>query len=171
MSRKKTDHNLDSLIGQLKDTTLVNNHIQKESVKEELVAPENIEQFVVKNSSELITQSLDVMNNVKDYIMASGDPDSISALSELINASSKAIESLNKIVIQNKRSATSIATKTMDIQSKHVIEDKRNENALIATREEMFNKILNEAKTIEVKEAEVSLDDPDLQTEPQDNQN
>ena len=78
--------------------------------------PSDVEEFVIKNSGHLVQQSLDVMDNVKDYIMASGDPDSISALSELINASSKAIESLNKLVVQNKRSATTIATKTMDIQ-------------------------------------------------------
>ena len=99
------------------------------------------------------------MNNVKDYIMASGDPDSISALSELIRASSGAIESLNKIVIQNKRSATSIATKQMDISSKHAIEDKKNENALIAGREEIFKKILDQAKVIDVDDSANS--DPD----------
>jgi hypothetical protein len=92
------------------------------------------------------------MNNVKDYIMASGDPDSISALSELIKASTGAIESLNKIVIQNKRSATSIATKSMDIHSRHTIEDKKNENAVIGTREEIFKQILADAKVIEATE-------------------
>ena len=82
--------------------------------------------------------------------MASGDPDSISALSELIKASTGAIESLNKIVIQNKRTATSIATKGMDISSKHAIEDKRQEGALIGDREEILKRILDDAKVIEV---------------------
>ena len=163
---------MDSLIGQLKDTTLVNNHIQREGNNQELVDPENIEQFVVKNSSELINQSLDVMNNVKDYIMASGDPDSISALSELINASSKAIESLNKIVIQNKRSATTMAAKSLDVTAKYAIEEKKNENALIATREEVFKKMLAEAKVIDIDEGkdEVSLDEQSCQADLPDSQ-
>lgn len=154
MSKKDSEPDISSLVDQLKDTTLVNKHIQKDIDKNELVNPENIEQFVVKNSSDLINQSLDVMNNVKDYIMASGDPDSISALSELIKASTGAIESLNKIVIQNKRTATSIATKTMDLNSKHAIEDKRREDVLIGNREEIFKKILAEAKVIELGDAE-----------------
>ena len=112
------------------------------------------------------------MNNVKDYIMASGDPDSISALSELINASSKAIESLNKIVIQNKRSATTMAAKNLDVTAKYAIEEKKNENALIATREEVFKKMLAEAKVIEVGEDtdEVSLDEKKCQAELPDSQ-
>ena len=158
MSDKNIDPGLSSLIDQLKDTTLVNKHIHKKANKSDLIEPENIEEFVIKNSSELINQSLDVMNNVKDYIMASGDPDSISALSELINASSKAIESLNKIVIQNKRTATSIATKHMDVTAKYAIEDKKNENALVARRDEIFEKILHEAKVIEVTDTDTTLD-------------
>ena len=158
MSEENSDPSINSLVDQLKDATLVNNHIQKDEAAQEL-QKEDIEDFVIKNSSELINQSLDVMNNVKDYIMASGDPDSISALSELIRASSGAIESLNKIVIQNKRSATSIATKQMDISSKHAIEDRKNENALIAGREEIFKKILDQAKVIDVNDSTNS--DPD----------
>tara|TARA_Y100000310_G_scaffold342958_1_gene448469 strand:+ start:1788 stop:2273 length:486 start_codon:yes stop_codon:yes gene_type:complete len=156
MSEKNSDPGINSLIDQLKDTTLVNNHIHKEENTD--LQKEDIEDFVIKNSSELINQSLDVMNNVKDYIMASGDPDSISALSELIRASSGAIESLNKIVIQNKRSATSMAVKSMDVNAKYAIEEKKNENALIAGREEVFKKILNQAKVIEVED---TSSDPD----------
>ena len=152
MSKKDSEPDISNLVDQLKDATLVNKHIQKETNKSELVNPDNIEEFVVKNSSDLINQSLDVMNNVKDYIMASGDPDSISALSELIKASTGAIESLNKIVIQNKRTATSIATKSMDISSKHAIEDKRQEGALIGDREEILKRLLDEAKVIEVSD-------------------
>ena len=91
--------------------------------------------------------------------MASGDPDSISALADLIKASSGAIESLNKIVVQNKRSATTLTAKKMDTEAKYAIEDKRNENALIASREEVFKKILAEAKVVEVEDTSQHEDD------------
>ena len=142
---------LNSLISQLKDTTLVNKYVQKEENASE-IGPENIEEFVVKNSSELINQSLSVMRDVKDYIAASSDPDSISALADLIRASSSAIESLNKIVIQNKRSATTLVAKKMDTESKQSIEDTRNMNAVIGTRAEIFDKLLADAKVIEAEE-------------------
>ena len=147
------DPELNSLVDQLKDVTSVNNQVNK--TKDELCAelnadPKDIEEFVVSNSGKLVRQSLHAIDEIKDYIMASGDPDSISALSELIRASSGALESLNKIVVQNKRSATSIAVKQMDHASKNAIEEKRNENALIASRDEVFKKILSDAKVVTI---------------------
>ena len=165
MSNNNTDKDISSLVDQLKDNTLINNQVEKNGDQFDL-DKDQLEEFVISNSGKLISQSLEVMDNVKDYIMASGDPDSISSLADLINASSKSIESLNKIVIQNKRSATTIAAKEMDISSKHAIEDKRNENALIGTREEIFKKILDQAKVIDVKDE----DDKDEQEKPSSDQ-
>lgn len=149
------DSNIDSLVNQLKDNNTVNNQLQTNQVDLPTVDKDNIEEFVIENSGKLINQSLEVMTNVKDYIMASGDPDSISSLADLINASSKSLETLNKIVIQNKRSETTLIAKKMDVDSKQVIEEKRNENALIASRDEVFKKILDDAKVIDVKEEDV----------------
>jgi hypothetical protein len=159
MSEDNSEQDIKSLVDQLKESTVVNNTVAIRT--EELsLEPQDVEQFVIRNSGHLVQQSLEVMDNVKDYIMASGDPDSISALSDLINASSKAIESLNKIVVQNKRTATTIATKTMDIEAKYTIEDKKNENALIASREEIFKKILDDAKVIDIENPKI--DEPEL---------
>jgi len=155
MSENNSDEDIKSLVDQLKESTIVNNEVCKKT--EELgLEPEDVEQFVVKNSGHLVQQSLHAIDEVKDYIMASGDPDSISALSELIRASSGALESLNKIVVQNKRSATSITTKQMDVTAKYTIEEKKNEHALIASHEEVFKKILDDAKVIEVNDEESS---------------
>lgn len=143
------DNNIDSLVDQLKNNNIVNSEIQ--SNEELSLEKDQIEDFVVKNSGKLINQSLEVLDNVKDYIMASGDPDSISALSDLINASSKSIETLNKIVIQNKRSATTLTTKKMDVDAKYAIEEEKSTKGFVGSREEVFKKILDQAKVIEVE--------------------
>ena len=149
MSDENSDEDIKDLVDQLKDTTTTNNK-GRNSADQLSLDPKDVEQFVINNSGHLVQQSLEVMDNVKDYIMASGDPDSISALSELIRASSGAIESLNKIVVQNKRSEAALTAKKMDVTAKYAIEDKKNENALIASREEVFKKILEDAKVINV---------------------
>lgn len=162
---EESDPKLDSLIDQLKDTTAVNNHVQRNY--DELcddTTPEELEAFVIKNSSSLVNKSLMAIDEIKDVITASGDPDSISSLSELIRASSGALESLNKIVVQNKRSATTLTAKKMDTDAKYAIEEKRNESALHGTREEMFKKILADAKVIDV--SDTTLDSPDQQNQP-----
>ena len=43
----------------------------------------------------------------------------------------------------------------MDVQAKYAIEEKKNENALVGTREEIFKKMLAEAKVIDVKEEDI----------------
>ena len=149
MSDENSDQDIKDLVDQLKDTTTTNNKVCN-NVEQLSLDPKDVEQFVINNSGHLVQQSLEVMDNVKDYIMASGDPDSISALSELIRASSGAIESLNKIVVQNKRTETTLTAKKMDVTAKYAIEDKKNEGALIASREEVFKKILEDAKVIDI---------------------
>ena len=152
------DPELNSLVDQLKGVAATNNEIGKN--KDELCAelnanPEEIEAFVVQNSGKLVQRSLQAIDEVKDYIMASGDPDSIGALSELIRASSGALESLNKIVVQNKRSHTTLTAKTMDVQAKYAIEEKKNENAVIASREQMLEKLISDAKVINIEGEEL----------------
>jgi hypothetical protein len=150
MSTEKVEQDIDSLIGQLKDTAKNNNSLQ-EKAEDIGLNPSDVEDFVIQNSSKLVQRSLDAIDEVKDYIMASGDADSISALSELIRASSGALDSLNKIVVQNKRSATSLVVKGMDIDSRKRIEDtKSNSEAYVGTREEVFKKILAEAKVVDI---------------------
>ena len=160
MGDKEMDKEISSLVDQLKDNTLVNKQIEKNSDQFNL-SKEELEDFVIKNSGKLITQSLQVMDEVKDYIAGSSDPDSISALADLIKASSSAIEGLNKLVVQNKRSATTIEAKTIDVHAKYAIEEKKNENALIGTREEIFKKILAQAKVIDITEQDIKKDEDD----------
>ena len=141
------DNELDSLVNQLKQSNKETKEVmeQPETVN---MTPEEIEQFVVQNSGKLITQSIGIIDDVKDYMVAAGDPDSLSSLSELIRASSTAIETLNKIAIQDKRTKTTLAAKQMDIQAKS-IDVKPESDKLIGTREEMFKRLIKDAEVIE----------------------
>ena len=77
MSDENSDEDIKDLVDQLKDTTTTNNKVCN-SADQLSLDPQDVEQFVINNSGHLVQQSLEVMDNVKDYIMASGDPDSIS---------------------------------------------------------------------------------------------
>ena len=91
------DKELNSLVDQLKQSNSENKSVaaNPETVN---MTPEEIEQFIVQNSGKLITQSLGIIDDVKDYMVAAGDPDSLSSLSELIRASSTAIETLKRLI-------------------------------------------------------------------------
>ena len=94
---------------------------------------------------------MSVIDEVKDYAVAAGDPDSLSSLSELIRASSSALETLNKITIQDKRTKTTLAVKKMDIDAKTIDAEQVDKTKLIGTREEMFKKVIKDAEVIEDK--------------------
>ena len=158
MSDKSIDSEINSLVNQLKDNNTVSKNIDTAKADVPL-SRDDVEDFVVENAGKLITQSLEVMESVKDYIMASNDPDSISSLADLIRASSSSIDTLNKMVIQNKRTATTLAAKKMDVEAKYAIEEQKNEHALIASREEMFKKILDQAAVIDVEEEKQDVKD------------
>ena len=66
------DPELDSLVNQLKGVTTTNNVIVNKHTEltEELgVAPEEVEAFVIKNSSKLVHRSIQAIDEVKDFIM------------------------------------------------------------------------------------------------------
>ena len=104
-----------SLIEQLQET---NNLTRRINQNRDEVNKENLEDFVVKKSGELVQDALEMVQNMRDFIVSAPTSDDVSALADLINATSSAIDNLNKINIQNKRSDTSIKLKEMDINSK-----------------------------------------------------
>ena len=151
---EESDPKVDELISQLQDMSVVNDdeatNQAEQSQDNQPLSPEELEAFVIQNSSQLVNRSLNAIDQIKDVITASGDPDSISALSELIRASSGALEGLNKLVVQNKRTDTTLTAKKMDAQAKYAIEEKKNENALLASRDEMFKLLMKNANAIDV---------------------
>ena len=90
---------------------------------------------------------------VKGSVILKGLPSKV-----LIKASSGAIETLNKIVIQDKKTNTTIASKKMDIESRKELQSSDQSHALTMSREEIMAKLINDKSIInvdsEVKEAD-----------------
>ena len=156
-----TDNTVNSLVQQLKDSALITNSVYCSGSINEL-KEENLEQYILNNTSELINQSMDMIRSIKDYAIASNDPEQISALADLVNASTGSIESLNKIALQNKKIKASIKLKEMDIEIKKEISNNATQShslglvGLVGTREEIFKKILSEAKVIDATVINIS---------------
>jgi len=166
------DEKVSSLINQLKDASLVTKHVSSTEPDQINIPKEELEQFVINNAGKLIVESFDIMANYKDMITTAPNSEDVSAYADLIKAATNTLESLNKIVVQDKRSNTSIGLKKMDLDSKkEVIAYKSEQQLLTASREEIFKKLMDDAevtKVIDVNEKEhitvtktVSSSDPD----------
>ena len=142
--------NLDDLLSQLKN----NNKQSKQYIRAVDPPPEGkeqIEKFIIKNSTILITQSVSTLQDLKDQVSAAPDPDNIAAYSELVRASSTAIENLNKIVLMDKRNETTLSAKRMDIAARSQSDDKRIVAGMIAaSRDEILEKLVKDAGVIDV---------------------
>ncbi|NBX91604.1 MAG: hypothetical protein EBQ85_00045, partial [Proteobacteria bacterium] len=109
---------IDSIIEELKQdaipTTKTNN---KEIELKEKVNDENVGDYIYKKSSELVESTLGAVQSLKDNVLTGSDPKEIAALSQLINAATKALDQLNKINLQNKQAKNNVELKKMEIES------------------------------------------------------
>jgi hypothetical protein len=141
---------VDDLLSQLKGVNVAKKTLEKE---ETFIEKEKLEDFLLQYSGKLIKGSVDYVEDVKQFITSAPDARDVDALSKLIGASASAIESLNKILLQDKANEAKIQVKEMDIQSKKELQDKNHERVgLTINREELLKQLIDDAKVIEVSD-------------------
>ena len=146
---------VDDLLQQLRDTPPAfvvkpqdNNSTALPPVSTEQIKEEDIGDYVIKKTTSLVEQTMGAFKEIKDLAVATNDADTISALADLIKAANSAIDSLNKINIQNKKTkaAKEIAALNVEARMKELQNQTQPTNILaIGTREEVL-KILEQAK-------------------------
>lgn len=143
-----SDDQIKSLVDQLKESTKLSKNIDKQPEFE--LKKEDLEQFVLNNTGRLIQDSMDTIDNIKQYIVAAPEPEDVHSLAELYKASTGAIEALNKILLQQQKSETQLTVKTMDIQAKQALAEKKDDQQTF-TREEIFQQLLDSAQVVEAE--------------------
>jgi hypothetical protein len=115
------------------------------------ISEDNINDYILQKTGTLIDAGLGAVSDLKDFIVQGQNPDEIAALSELISSTTKAIEALNKINLQNKKAKTDKELKAIDIEGKKAIAGSlpgnnvtNNTVNLVASREEIFKQLLND---------------------------
>ena len=111
---------------------------------------EEVEQFIIDQSAKLIKDSMDMIDNMKEVVFHVPDADNVSSLAELVKASTGAIETLNKLITQDKKSKTQLQVKQLDIQSKQMLQDSEQVHRLKLSREEILKKLIDGKDVINV---------------------
>ena len=147
-----SDDSVDDLINQLQGNLQVARDVEnKEEFK---LDKEGLEDFLLQNSGKLIKGSVEYVEEVKQFITSAPDAKDVEALSKLVGASAAAIESLNKILMNNKKIEATEKLKIMDIESKKQLQDSDNQTKLLLNREDHMKKIIDNANIIEADIAE-----------------
>ena len=146
------DDSVDDIISQLKG----NNKLAKTPV-ETNIDKEKLENFIIQNSGNLIEKSLDIIDDVKDYISSAPEARDVAAFAELLKAASASIETLNKVYVSIEKNKTSKEIKQMDVESKEKINSEQNVTYLLSRKE-----IMQELMGGEEKEKEKDGDVVDI---------
>jgi hypothetical protein len=140
---------IDNIINELKADAIPSTH-NVPAVQEPVPAvnDENVNDFVYQKTAEVIQSGLEAMNNLKNTFAMGADPKEIAAMAQLMNAVTKAIDSMNNINLQQKHAKNAVELKKLDIAGKKEIMSKLppSNNILIATRDEVITKMLDKPK-------------------------
>ena len=141
---EELDEAVNDIISQLKQS----NKTAKTPIEENVLKREDIEDFIIQNSSRLIKKSLSIVDNVNDYISSAPENRDVAAMAELIKASSGAIEALNKLHTAKERNDTQVEVKQMDIDSKEKLNIADNQTKLLLSREDIMHALIDREEDV-----------------------
>ena len=133
-------------------TQLKGNKTAVPAAEDEILDPDKLEEFLIKKSSKLINKSLTIVDNVNDYISSAPENRDVTAMAELIKASSSAIETLNKLHTAKERNETQTEVKKMDVEAKERMNITDNQTKVLMSREDIMNALIDKVdeKTIDI---------------------
>lgn len=150
---EEKEFSVNDLIDQLKISTKAN----KELLNNFELPKEKLESFVLNSTGKLVTQGLEIVEGVKDYVMNNPESREVEALSEALKAVASALSVIKDIHITQIRGETSKEIKTMEIESRKMLKDDDRRERLLLSRDEVFKRIMDEAKVIEAQAEAVNI--------------
>jgi hypothetical protein len=145
------DDDLDTLIDALSSFEFP---AQSQQSKDSTVLKEeDTAQYFLNRSKAIIEAGVNAVQDMTPYVVQSQDPKEISALAELMAATTQALDSLNKTTLINKKADRDEQLEHIRIQGRKEVaqltnKDKNvtnNLNVLVASREEIMSKLFGKS--------------------------
>jgi hypothetical protein len=138
------DDAVNDIISQLKGNVAA----PKRETQDVPLTKDQLEDFIIKSSGKLVSKSLNIVEDVQEYVASAPDAKDVSALAELINATSSAIDTLNKVYISDERNKTQVRVKLMDVESRERMNITDNKTKILLSREDIMNALVNNDESI-----------------------
>lgn len=135
----------------------VNNKSVKEKQADFNLSQGELENFVLNSTGKLVTQGLEIIDGVKDVVMNNPESREVEALAEALKAVSSALSVIKDIHITHIKKDAAKDIKKLEIDSRKLLKDDDRKERFLLTRDEIFKKILEDAKTIEAEAVTVSI--------------
>lgn len=133
------DNAVNDILTQIKShnkaTTEVNRVVEDVNI-------ENLEDFIIKKTGSLVNSSVDMVEEVKDYISSAPENRDVASLAELIKASSSAIDTLTKLHTAKEQNKNRVQVKQMDIEAKEKLNIIDNQTKVLLSRDEVMKALV-----------------------------
>ena len=136
----------DSILDQLQQSLTEKKEIVK--APPSALTNENLEEFVLQQTATLVNQSMEAVDNLKDYIQAGVSDREITAFAEVVKASSAAIETLNKLLIAREKNKLTSELKEKDIQARKELNTQDNQTRLLLSREDLMKQLIIDSDNV-----------------------
>tara|TARA_R100001163_G_scaffold1159_3_gene1711 strand:+ start:582 stop:1025 length:444 start_codon:yes stop_codon:yes gene_type:complete len=139
MAEEELDDAVNDIIAQIKG----NNKTVREKKEDVTIDKENLEEFIMKSSGKLVNKSLEIVDNVNDYISSAPENRDVAALAEVIKATSASIDTLQKLHSSNERNETQKEVKKMDVESKERLNIADNQTRMLLSRDDIMKALID----------------------------
>jgi hypothetical protein len=139
MAEEELDEAVNDIIAQIKG----NNKTVREKKEDVTIDKDNLEEFIMKSSGKLVNKSLEIVDNVNDYISSAPENRDVAALAEVIKATSASIDTLQKLHSSNERNETQKEVKKMDVESKERLNIADNQTRMLLSRDDIMKALID----------------------------
>ena len=139
---EELDIEVDNIINQIKNK---GNSIKRLEREKPELRKEDLETFVLANASAIVLDSVEMIQTLKMDVMAGADAKMVESVSELVKATTAALDSLSRLKLADDKIKSQKELKRMDIDSKSP-EVLGNAPGLFISREEAFRLFLDSNK-------------------------
>tara|TARA_R100000664_G_scaffold9218_1_gene15330 strand:+ start:1608 stop:2054 length:447 start_codon:yes stop_codon:yes gene_type:complete len=139
MAEDELDEAVNDIIAQIKGNKKTVQSFQNEEIS---IDRDNLEEFILKSSGKLVTKSLEIVDNVNDYISSAPENRDVAALAEVIKATAGSIDTLQKLHSSNERNDTQKEVKRMDVESKERITMADNQTKMLLSRDDIMKALV-----------------------------
>lgn len=142
------DDEVDDIISQIRNQS---KNLKESKAEHPDLIKDNLEEFIIVNAGKVVNHSLEMVENLKLEVQAGADSKLIESISELIKATTSAIDSLSKLKIADDKIKAQKEITQMNIDSKTTKDDENNNSTprLSFTRSEIL-KLMEKQEVIDI---------------------
>jgi hypothetical protein len=135
------DAEVDDIISQIRNQSKIVNQLPKQ--QHQTLKKEDLEEFLITNAGKVVNHSLEMVENLKLEVLAGADSKLIESVSELVKATTSAIDSLSKLKISDDKIKAQKEITQMNIQAKIIKDEEESDTPkLTFTRNDIIKLLL-----------------------------